>query len=832
MKSSVERLRWGLAGAAVLLLVVLGVFLGYGRYRAQKIWRSIAARSGVHITHETDGFTYSQTLKGRTVFTLHAAKAVQHGDGKWTLHDVVVTLYSKTSPDVDHVYCSDVEYDENTGVATALGEVDMDLQVPGALAASGHKPAEDHKAAAEGDHVIHVRTSGLVYLHKLGVAATSQQVEFRYAGMQCVARGAEFDSGESLLHLLADVVVTGNVRHAPMTVHAVRADLNRTDNTITMVRPVGESQGRTAAAANAVLHLRNDGSLEQAEGSGGVTLDAGTRHIAAAGFEGSFGSTSLPLTTQFTGGVVVTDSNSARPLHAQAGEMDTSFNELGNPVSVSASGAAQVAYSDRKPGSPDLAREMRGDRIVGTFVPVVLTTAKAPGGHKAVSRLSEIHATGSAMARGDSVTVASGTHVAEIKSTRMFADDLRAVFDAGAAQGSQLRQIFGNGSTRLQQDAPLGEQQTSSGDKLEVEFASEPTAKAGAGIEIASATQTGHVAIHSVVASRPGAAAPQPSDAGAARAVYDGATAKLTLSGAAHYTQGETTLTAATIGVDQHTGDAEAEGSVLATLSGAQSAQSASSTSTSMRTATAPAAMTHVSAERAHLAHASQLAEFLGSEAHPARLWQGASQVQAASLLFDQKLRSLAARPATGGGLVHAVFANSSGSSDSADTSKPRGGGQVVRVASAAMDYSDVEHEATFSGGVHLDGTDGQAHSQRGVVFLNPAEPKTAAGQATPSGANPFGGSVRRIVLTGDVRIEQPGRTGNGEQLVYTAADSSYILTGTPSKPPHVVDAEQGSVTGATLLFHSGNKSVVVSGASGSATQSGRVRTETEVKQP
>jgi len=155
-----------------------------------------------------------------------------------------------------------------------------------------------------------------------------------------------------------------------------------------------------------------------------------------------------------------------------------------------------------------------------------------------------------------------------------------------------------------------------------------------------------------------------------------------------------------------------------------------------------------------------------------------------------------------------------------------------VRVASAAMDYSDVEHEATFSGGVHLDGTDGQAHSQRGVVFLNPAEPKTAAGQATPSGANPFGGSVRRIVLTGDVRIEQPGRTGNGEQLVYTAADSSYILTGTPSKPPHVVDAEQGSVTGATLLFHSGNKSVVVSGASGSATQSGRVRTETEVKQP
>jgi len=560
MKASVERLRWGLAGAAVLLLVVLAGFLGYGRYRARKTWQHILSTVGRHIAHETDGFTYSQTLQGKTVFTLHAAKAIDHGDGKWTLHDVVVTLYSKTSPDVDHVYCFDVEYDQNTGVATALGEVHMDLQVPGALATGGHKPAEDYKAAeTEGDHIIHVRTSGLVYVHKLGVAATPQQVEFHYAGMQCVAKGAEFDSGESLLHLLADVVLTGNVRHAPMIVHAVRADLNRTDNTIALVRPVGESRGQTAAAANALLHLRNDGSLEQAEGSGGVTLDAGTRRIAAAGFEGSFGLTSLPVATQLTGGVAVTDSNAARPLRAQAGEVDTSFDALGNPVSVVATGAAQVGFRDRRPGSPDLSREMRGDRIVGTFKPVVLPNQEKSKPHKAVSRLSEIHATGSAMAEGDSLAAATGTHSSELKSTQVFADDLRAVFDPDAGQSSELRQLFGNGTTRLQQDAPQGGQQTSSGDALEVEFtrqAAAGTAKSGANVQIASATQTGHVGIHSVPAARPGGATPQPpSDASAARAIYDGASAKLTLTGGARFTQGGTTLTAATIGVDQQTGD-------------------------------------------------------------------------------------------------------------------------------------------------------------------------------------------------------------------------------------------------------------------------------------
>jgi len=248
--------------------------------------------------------------------------------------------------------------------------------------------------------------------------------------------------------------------------------------------------------------------------------------------------------------------------------------------------------------------------------------------------------------------------------------------------------------------------------------------------------------------------------------------------------------------------------------------------------------VSHVTADRAHLTHATQLAEFLGSDAHPARLWQGASQVQAARLLFDQKLRSLTARPASGGGLVHAVFADASDSAGASKSTGPRGGGagQVVRVASPAMDYSDLDHEATFSGGVHIDGTSGQASSQRGAVFLNPAQanpsqPGAAQAQASTAQPNPFGGSVRRIVLTGDVRIEQPGRTGSGEQLVYTAADSSYILTGTPSKPPHMVDAQQGSVTGATLLFHSGDKSIVVAGAPGSAAESGRVRTETQVKQ-
>jgi len=834
MKASVERLRWGLAGAAVLLLVVLAGFVSYGRYKARKVWQGIVARSGIHISKETDGFTYSQSVQKRTVFTLHAAKAIQHGDGQWTLHDVVVTLYSKTSTDEDHIYSSDIEYDEKTGVATAIGEVHMDLQVPGALAPGAVKAAyagEHPEDESESDHIIHVRTSGLVYVRKLAVAATDQPVEFRYAGMQCMSKGAEFDSGESLLHLLADVVMTGNVRNAPMTVHAMKADLNRVDNTIMLEHPVAESLGRTAAAANAVLYLRHDGSLQQAQAGGGVAFDAGTRHVTANAFEGTFGVTSLPTFSKLLGNVLLVDSSSLRPLRSQANEVDGRFDALGNPTSMLATGQAQVAFSDRKAGSPDLPREMRGDRILATFVPVSVAGKRA-GSHKTASRLSEVHATGSAMARGASVAKTAGAPPDAFKSTQVFADDLRAVFVAGTGQNVELRQMFGNGHTRLQQDAPLGEQQTSASDTLEAEFAhaAGDAAKSVGALQIASAVQTGNVTIHSKPAVRPGAAkVEEASDASAAKAVYDGASSKLTLTGAAHFTQGETSLAASAITVNQKTEDAEAEGNVLATMSGA----AATSTHTVAKQTDAP--MTHVAADHAVLRHASQLAEFVGSDAHPARLWQGASQVQAADLLFDQKKRSLSARPVASSGLVHAVFAGMAqggGKKPAPGTAKVPGDGsdQIVRVASSAMDYDDVSREATFTGAVRMDGATGQARSQRGVVFLNPAQ--AGAGQVVEQ-ANPFGGSIRRVVLSGDVRLDQPGRTGTGEQLVFTSADSSYILTGTPAKPPHIVDAQQGNVTGATLLFHSTDSTIVVGGtdAGAKAEKPGRVRTETRVKQ-
>jgi len=263
---------------------------------------------------------------------------------------------------------------------------------------------------------------------------------------------------------------------------------------------------------------------------------------------------------------------------------------------------------------------------------------------------------------------------------------------------------------------------------------------------------------------------------------------------------------------------------VLATMQGAPGP------STLAGTPASSVQVSHVMASSARLQHDAKLAEFHGSDAEPARLWQGASQVEAASLFFDGDRHTLAARAGAAGAVVHAVFAGAASRKESGRTN-------VVRVASQRMDYDDLQREAIFAGTVRIDGTMGNVRAQRAVVFLQPAVKATgdgrtpaASSQATAP-ANPFSGSIDKVVISGDVVMEQPERHGTGDQLVYTAASDSYVLTGTPGRQPKVVDTKQGSVTGTTLLFGDAGSTIVVAGEPGSDKPNrGRVRTETEVR--
>ena len=77
--------------------------------------------------------------------------------------------------------------------------------------------------------------------------------------------------------------------------------------------------------------------------------------------------------------------------------------------------------------------------------------------------------------------------------------------------------------------------------------------------------------------------------------------------------------------------------------------------------------------------------------------------------------------------------------------------------------------------------------------------------------------------------MRTPGRRATGDQVVYTASDSMFVLTGTAASLPKVVDDQRGTVTGTSLRFHSGDDNIVVSNG-GESGAGQRVRTETRVK--
>ena len=97
-------------------------------------WR-ICRRNGVDVVRRRTDIPGRSRSEGRTVYTIHAAKAVERGDGKVTLHDVGIVCTEETrqgGPD----YGNEFEYDQTNGMVRAEGEVHIDLQAPEAADAN------------------------------------------------------------------------------------------------------------------------------------------------------------------------------------------------------------------------------------------------------------------------------------------------------------------------------------------------------------------------------------------------------------------------------------------------------------------------------------------------------------------------------------------------------------------------------------------------------------------------------------------------------------------------------------------------------------------------
>src|ERR1700716_2911162 len=298
MNVSIERLRFWLLVGAGLLVIVIAAFLGYAHYRAHRYLRDLPQKLGMDVRRETNNVTYSQSVQGRTVYTIHAAKAVERSDGKMTLHDVGIVLYGRKQDRADRIYGEEFEYDQKNEIIRAVGEVHIDLQAPEAADANakmdyaagkdlhggqaGGVAAGEHES--RDDRLIHVTTSGLVFLRKLGVAATDKDIEFASGGMTGHAVGADYSADTGVVVLHTAVKVNGLQHDSPVVLTASHAVLDRPGQRIDLSqakyveigdggeRDAGGAEGQTAEAEHVMVHLRSDGTADRVEGEGEVTL--------------------------------------------------------------------------------------------------------------------------------------------------------------------------------------------------------------------------------------------------------------------------------------------------------------------------------------------------------------------------------------------------------------------------------------------------------------------------------------------------------------------------------------------------------------------------------
>ncbi len=815
-----QTLRTVLIAAFAALAVILLAALGLQKLKRHGLHLDLPGELGADISQTANGFTYSQSQRGHTIFTIHASRIVQFKGDQADLHDVAITLYGpEGSHRQDRISGSEFLYDKSSGIVTARGPVEIDMASPATA------PANAAPSPGQGPpDTIHVQTSNLRFDQKSGDAQTDQPLAFTLPRANGKAVGGDYNSKTGVLVLQSAVELHADQNGSPSTIYAQHAQLLRDSHVAYLLHARSEYQGGRDSADQAIVHFRPDGSIEHLDAQDHVhMLTADGAELYSTTATANFDMHGQPMDAHAGGGVNFVSDSPESSMHGNAvegtmvfvpgpdGKASLRHASFHNAVSFV---LLQKSLGGDPRGSAN--REMTATHLDVDF-------AAGPGGKSLAQK---------ALARGGAtVDLHDLPFGAAPRHTSIHGQQLIA----NLVGGHELEQLDGSGGTTVVNYAPDGATDTSNGETLHVTFvptaAHAPGAPKGAGApggatQIDTATQQGHVTMVSQPAryARMSDGTPQaPLYAEAATGVYHAADQVLHLTGdsrtPSHVHNSTLSLTALAVDYHRETGDATADGDVRSTYlqkptAGGATAVQAAGSNLAQPPGLGGSGPVHVIAATAQMTRMTSAAIFQGNQQAPARMWQGANSVNAPVLELGKQQGSLLAHgfDSTHGSTVHAVFTGKPAGAHSASAAPPDhgtanaagllpGGAQLVssptRMTSETLFYSDTTRTGDFRGNVVAEQPSGIVHADDALVIL------AEAPQGQPS-------QLDRLIATGHVVLAQPGRRGNGERLVYTASDGNYVLTGTPAQPPKAADAQKGTTTGAALLFRNGDNSVEV----------------------
>jgi lipopolysaccharide export system protein LptA len=820
-------------GAGVLLLVALVVFLAMGKWKNPFNRRDLPQRLGIEIQQEANGVTYTQAHGGHTLFKIHASKVVQLKKGYALLHDVKIELYGEDGSRVDRIEGGEFEYDQQAGTAKATGPVEITLMRPGVAPAIAPKAAPMQavgeklkgapvasvaEEAARGE--IHVKTSGLTFDQKSGVATTSQHVDFSMVQAKGSSMGATYDSQKGLLVLDQAVELTTQRGPETIQIHARHGEFERESQLCRLRAVTAGYRGGEATAGDAKIMFRADGSAVRLDAMNGFTLTTATGgRLAAPTGRMDFDEHNQPHHGHLEGGVTMDSvgdiAGRRRQMHGTAPTAELEFNAKGH---LRHAHLVQGVTMDSEEQSESSGQRLRLSR---RWRSPVADVEFRDSGHGQIE-LGAVHGVGGVVVTGE-----SQRGKGPVVPSRLSADQATGLF--GSA--SVLTGLNGAGHASIEETSETGSRQTTRGDRLEAHFASSTEsgakqgARSGSGTEaqVQSATVEGHVVLVQYPVqkanAKPGSPPPAPLRATAGRADYEGAGEWLHLTLNPRVEDGALQLTADKVDVSRASGDAFAHGNVKASWTDVGAERNGQPGRPAGSVALGGQGPAHIVAAEAQLRHAVGGTTGEATFSGHARLWQQANSITAPVIVLDRERQTLVAHTADAAEPVRAVLMSAAGGAagkDAGKSNKP----SVIRVRGGDLKYSDVERKAVMHSGVlgtvvAETGTATSASNEVEVTLL-PVGKNTSkdGGQA----------QVDHMTARGHVVLTSEGRRGTGEQLVYTSATGEYVLTGTAATPPRMFDPARGTVSGDALIFHGRDDSVSIEG--------GGRKTKTETTAP
>ncbi len=813
MRLTIERMRTLVLAAGVLLVVALAVFLGIAKWRNMLNGRDLPKRLGVNIQQEASGVTYTQSRGGHMIFKIHASRAERLKSGHSLLHDVKIEFYAKDGRTIDSITGSDFEYDQKTGIASALGKVEITLTRPMSASTISANEEETGKAPAvpspkpssaglSAPGAIHVETEGLSFNENTGVATTAKRVDFSIAKGSGSAVGALYDSQQGFLRLDHAVELTTKRGGQQVVIHAQLAEFKRDAQLCQMMDATADYRGGQTSAGEAKILFRSDGSAQRLDATNGFTLtNPGGGQVEAPSGWLVFNAQNEPQVGRLTGGVTLNSASADRQLHGTGASADLKFSPEGELRLVEFNQGVEMHSESQRAGGEAHEAALHVSRTWRSPVASVDFRPDGPG------RVEPASLQGSG---GVVVTTETRRGNGAPVPSRLAADAVTGTF----GPGSELTGLTGTGHASMVETTADGAKQTASADRLVARF--EPaaqkaeTGRGAAGIH--SAVLEGHVVFVQKPAVKPGARPEQPLKATAGKAVYESAGEWLHLTESPRVEDEGLQITAKKIDVSQQSQKGFAYGDVKATWMGGGSGAGG----TAVREAKTGAGSVafggqgpaHVIAEKAQFSQARGVAIFQGH----ARMWQEANSIAAPEIVLNREKQTLVARSSSRSEPVLAVLLSTgepAAGLEQTSLSKSVTGKRtpsVVRVRGGEFTYSDAEHRAVIVGGglgpvVAMTG--GATCTAHKVVLR--LRPRGTSGNA---GAP----EVERVTASGDVVVSSQGRRGTGSELVYSGQTGAYVLTGTASSPPRLSDPERGTVTGTALIFNSRDDSVSIEG--------------------